>query len=60
MQQTLETLDSSLSKAIEDLETKLIYDDNTLSDENRDFLQDLVNSLEDERFEINNKLEELQ
>ena len=58
MKSILEELDSMLSKAIEQLDTQLV-DNQDLTDIDQDYLQDFVDSLESDRYDINQLLEEL-
>lgn len=51
-QDVLEVVDSQVSKAIEALETAIIYND-TLTDEEKEDLQDMVDTLEEIRGDIN-------
>ena len=58
MRTILEQLDSMLSKTIEQLETQLI-DNQDLTDTDQEYLQDYIDSLENERYDVNELLEEI-
>ena len=58
MKETLEKLDAMLSQSIEQLETALIYNQD-LTDEEQESLQDYIDSLESERYDVNTYIEEL-
>ena len=58
MRTILEELDSMLSKTIEQLETQLV-DNQDLTDTDQEYLQDYIDSLENERYDVNELLEEI-
>ena len=58
MRTILEELDSMLSKTIEQLETQLV-DNQDLTDTDQEYLQDYIDSLENERYDVNELLEEM-